>query len=120
MAGEISITGLLRLANGLLSAQQQINGTADQATANARQFTQSIATSETTISFTGVTAARWVAIKNTDATNYVDVGPDSTGLVGMIRLLAGESCVLPLKPSTTIKAQANSASVVISILALET
>lgn len=121
MANEINIQAALRLVNGPLNANQTIQDTADQTTAGALQNKQTIATGGSTISFSGLTAARWVCIQNTDAANYVDIGPDSGGsLVGMIRLKAGECCILPLKPSTTIKAIANTSAVVIALLALET
>ena len=63
---------------------------------------------------------RAIAIKNTDPTNYVEIGPDSAGtLIPLIRLLAGESCCLPVKPSITIKAQANTATCVVQMMAVD-
>lgn len=54
---------------------------------------------------------------NLDGTNYVDIGPESGGaIVGMIRLLAGESSGwMRIKPSTTLRTQANTASVKVRV-----
>jgi hypothetical protein len=52
------------------------------------------------------------AFQNLDATNYVEIGPDSGGaLVGFIRLEPGEFATMRLKPGITIRAQANTAAV---------
>lgn len=121
MANEISFTSELSVANGALNASQSVSSQATQATPGVLQIVQNIGTSVEAISFTGLTAARWVLFENLGPTNYVDIGPDSGGsLIGMIRLKVNECCVLPLKPSTTIKAQANTAAIDLAITALET
>jgi hypothetical protein len=120
MANEIRYATELSVTNGGQTASSPVTGQATQTTAGAIQQRQTITTGGATVTFTGLTAARWVQIKNVDATNWVDIGPDSGGLVGLARLLPGESMALPLKPSTTVKAIANVASVIIEKTALET
>lgn len=120
MANEIRFASELSVTNGGLTAGQSISGSATQTTPGVLQNRQTIATGGSTIAFTGLTAARWIQIKNIDATNFVDIGPDSGGLVGFARLKAGEDMKLPLKPGVTVKAIADTASVVIELTALET
>lgn len=120
MANEIQFASSLTVTNGGATAAQTVNGQATQTTPGVLQNRQTITTGGTTISFTGLTAARWILIKNVDAANYVDIGPDSTGLVALARLKAGESMQFPIKPSVTLKALANTASVIIEVTALET
>jgi hypothetical protein len=121
MADEIRFGQELTVTNGNQTAEITSSDNADQATVGVIQQKQTVTTGGVTVTFTGLTAARWVMIKNVDATNWVDIGPDSAGsLVGLARLLPGESMQLPLKPSVTVKAIANVASVIIEKTALET
>lgn len=120
MANEIQFASSLTVTNGGITAAQTVNATATQATPGVLQNRQTITTGGGTISFTGLTAARWILIKNTDATNFIDIGPDSTGLVALARLLPGESMQFPRKAGVTVKALANTGSVIIELTALET
>lgn len=121
MADEISFLQQLSVQNGSLGGQQYAQGTPDQATIGAYPKTQTITTSDTVISLTGPTAARWVQIKNTDATNYISIGPTSSGaIVKMARLLPGESMQFPLEAGAVLRGQAHTASVTIEYLLLET
>jgi hypothetical protein len=120
MANEIHLSAQLSVQNGTLNASQDAPTVADQTTPGVIQIVQNIGTSEETVAFTGLTAARAALFKNLGPTNYVDIGPDSTGMVGLIRLKAGESCVLTLKPAVTVKAQANTAAIDLAIMAAET
>jgi len=121
MSSEITATTTLNLNNGGLRAAPSFTKSADQATPGALSRKQTITTSTPqAISFTGLTTPRWVMFKNNDATNYITLGPDSTGMVAFARLLAGESMLFPADPSVTIKAQAHTASCDLLISALET
>lgn len=120
MADEIRGTVQLSVTNGALSASQDAPSVATQTTPGAIQLVQNIGTASETVAFTGLTAARWVLFQNLGPTNYVDIGPDSTGIVGLIRLKADESCMFPLKPGVTVKAQANTAAIDLAIMAVET
>lgn len=57
-----------------------------------------------------VAANRFVGFKNLDSTNYVTIGPDSSGQVDMLKLLPGDFAWLPLKAGVTIKGTANTAA----------
>lgn len=121
MANEIRVACELSVDNQQLTATQSASFQANQTTPGAIQVVQNIGTSAEDLVFTGLTAPRWVQLKNLDATNYVDIGMSDGGtLKALIQLRAGESCPFPLKPSTTVRAQANTAPINLSIMALET
>jgi hypothetical protein len=121
MANEITIASSLTAKNGSLTVTQEANTRADQTNKGGVQKIQNIGTSEEVVSLTGVTAARAILIKNLDATNFVDIGPESGGaMVGFARLKAGENCMLPLKPSVVVRAKADTAAVDIEYTVIET
>lgn len=120
MAGELRLNATLQIVNGSLNTKQQKDVRSDQTTAGYVSRKQTISTGGSTLTLTGVTTPRVLFIENTDPTNYVEIGPDSGGLVGMLRLYPGEPALLPLKPGVTIKAIANTANVVVSFTIAET
>jgi hypothetical protein len=121
MASEITVTTTLGLNNNGLRVSPSFTHSADQTTPGALSRKQTITTSTPqTVAFTGLTTPRWVLLKNNDATNYITLGPDSTGMVAFAVLLAGESMLFPASSTVTIKAQAHSGSCDLLISALET
>ena len=121
MANEISIAAALSARVGNVQLAAQATTQADQTSPGGVQRRQTVPTSDTALTLTGVATPRAIHITNLDATNYVDIGPESGGaIVALIRLRAGETCVFPIKPGTVIRAQANTASVTIESLVLET
>ena len=82
---------------------------------NAATETLSIATSEAEWTIpASIGNAGLMTIKNTDGTNYVQVGFATT--VYSLRLLAGQTALLPLEPATaSIFLKANSAACVVEI-----
>ncbi|MES2788123.1 MAG: hypothetical protein V4719_00780 [Planctomycetota bacterium] len=94
---------------------------ANQTTIGAQGDTQIVGTTEEVVGFGDLVAARWALFRNLDATNYVDIGPESAGaMVSLIRLKPGEACLLPLKPGVVLRAQANTAAIKLKKLILET
>lgn len=121
MSSEITLTTKLALAVGSVSLSHGATVRADQTTAGNVFLRQAVPTSDTVIVLTGVTTPRMISIKNTDATNYIDIGPTVAGAIApMIRLLPGEVCVMPLKPSVVLRGQAHTATVTIEYLIVET
>lgn len=127
MANEITITPALKLANGNLTETQSPG--AVQFTQNAQKmFKDTIALTagsdtniSTLIGATMLTTYGWAYIWNLDATNYVQLGPDSSGaIVPMIRLAKkGEApAVFRLEPGITLRAKANTGNCVILVLIL--
>ena len=121
MADEIQLASSLSVQNGNLNVTTSVSVRADQTTPGGVVRQQTIPTSDTIVTLTGVTTPRAILIENKDATNYVSVGPTATGaIVKLIRLLAGENCVFFIEPGVVIRAQANTASVIIQSTILET
>lgn len=77
-----------------------------------------VGTSEEEISFGDVLCPGWCLVENLDTTNYVDIGPDSSGMVEMLRIYPGMVQLLYLYPNVTLKAKANTAEVALLIRAL--
>jgi len=91
-----------------------------QASAGRGGGTQTIGTSESVISLANVSSLGYCIFQNLDATNYLDWGPESAGaMVVAGPLNPGEFCIVRLKPGTTYRAQANSASCRLDVRAYE-
>ena len=72
---------------------------------------QTIGTSaETVVVSADLTAYGYAYFRNLNATNFITIGPDSTGQIDFLKLLAGEYAIVPLKPGITIKATADTAA----------
>jgi len=106
MANELTISAAIAYAKSgatvnrsVPSASHTISGTA------VAQGVASIATSDTTI--TNVAAPGYVFVKNLDATNYVQVGPDATNW--FIKLKATQWAIFPIN-GTALHAKANTAA----------
>lgn len=120
MANEITLTSKMSVSKGNFVTALEVSGLKrTQDAIGATQGVLSIGTSEETISAGDVGTLGYAMFRNLDETNYVDIGPDSTGLVGFIRLEPGDVAMLRLKPGITIKAQANTAAVKLQVLILE-
>lgn len=121
MANEIRIIAKLSVNNGPVVSSMQRDKSFDQTTPGAWLGVQNIGTAEEVLSFAGVVAPCAMEIYNLDATNYVDIGPESSGaLVGCIRLAPGHSAVFPLKPSVVWRAKANGAACDVAYILAET
>lgn len=119
MANEITQTLTLTALSGDFSASASMTKSRDQTNKLKFDATLSIGTSEETITFGDLTTPRFMQVTNLDPSNYVRLGPDSTGMVPLIRLMPGDTCQIPLEPGITLKAQANTAPVRIGLLALD-
>jgi hypothetical protein len=103
MANELTLNTSINYTKGgaivtrtVNNYQVTISGTA------VTQGVQSIPTADTTLSI--VAAPGYVYVKNLDATNYVQVGPDATNW--FIKLLAGQHALFPIN-GTALHAKAN-------------
>lgn len=120
MANEITANIKLSVANGNLSDDMTVNGKIDQTTARSFNPVIDVGTSEEVISTGDIGTLGLVAFYNLDATNYVEIGPESGGsMVSFIKLKAGERALLRLTPGITIRAQANTATVKLQMLLLD-
>lgn len=111
MANEGSISVTVKVDNGNYSYKRALSGRFDQTNPRGgNPGVVTIGTSETTISFGSLSTPRVALFQNLDDTNFVEIGPDSTGLVEFIKLLPGQFAVLPLADSVTVKAKADTAA----------
>lgn len=120
MASEISINLQASLTNPVNST----SGTQlkDSFAPGVYKFTQATqllfaeaitcTTSDTAITFTGVTTQGWCMLQNLDGTNFVSVGPGNAGaIVNFVRLVAnGGHAVFQLDPSCQFRIKADTAS----------
>ena len=119
MAGEITQQISLQVTKNGATATMQPSARIDMAGTGINNNTQSISTSATLIDLSGITGAPGnLAIKNLDATNFVEIGGDSGLTVFKIKLRPGQSCMF--QPSSgTIYAKADTAAVLIQKLAID-
>lgn len=72
---------------------------------------QNIGTSAEAINIGDVATEGIAVFENLDATNFVEIGWDATGFQSAFKLLPGQFAIVPLNPSRTWQAQANTAAV---------
>lgn len=121
MANEITITLSASCANGYFkSAFQPGSIQLNQTAIGGHGPVVSVGTSEEALTFGDISTLGYMALRNLDTTNYVDIGPESGGaMVPMVRLKAGNVAIMRLKPGITVRAQANTAAVKLQVWALE-
>lgn len=121
MANEITLNVSMAVVNAKLKASFA-PGTLQvtQAAVGGHFPIISVGTSDEAIDDGDVGTLGYVAFRNLDSTNYVDIGPDSGGaIVPMIRLEAGDVAIMRVKPGITMRAQANTAAVKLQMFLLE-
>lgn len=122
MADEITVQTGLSVRNGTFTFSQQPGQIrVDQATAGGgNPGTLTIATSDTAIDLSDMTAPGYLWVRNLDDTNYVEIGPDSGGtMIPLVKLKAGEVALFRLAGSVTLKAKANTAACEVQLHCVE-
>ena len=120
MADEIKATVSINVENGTYKTTFNPGELSiDQTTQGAASGILSIGTTEETVSFTDVSSEGVAVFQNLDATNFINVGPDSTGIQNFLKIKAGEHCFLRLHPGITVKAKADTAACKMYFLVLE-
>lgn len=114
MANEITINLRMSVENGYLVQRFDPSGFSVTMTGTtADGAVQSIPTTlaGTLLGVTSVTTCGWSYFRNTDATNYVDIGVQVAGaFYPFVKLKAGEACVLRLGTNAPY-ARANTSAV---------
>jgi hypothetical protein len=121
MADEIRANLSLTVTKGSLSLSKLFNDTADMAGTKYSAGCQSIghAAHEALVVSGDIATAGWAYFRNTDATNFVQVGVDvSTAFHPLVKLLPGEACVLRLA-TTAVYAKADTAAVDLDYVVFE-
>jgi len=122
MSNELKLNVSVRAEKGSWKFERSLGQLqVDMANAGEGGYTQNIGTSEEVIGgLSDVTTFGWALFRNLDATQYVEIGPESGGsMVSFAKLLAGEFALLPLTPGITIRAQANTSAVGLEVHVLE-
>ena len=100
MANELSLTASLLYVKNGIRATDSVAGQMVSVAGNAIVGSSSYAapTADTALPLGGVTAPRYLWIRNLDSTNFVVV---KTGVGGTLiaKLLPGDICLVPLDPS---------------------
>jgi hypothetical protein len=119
MANEISIAVDLRVSNAPYTLTQTKRLQVDQTAIGEGGSVQVVGTTEEALDFGDVSTLGWLYLENLDDTNFVEYGPDSTGMVAFGKLEAGECAILRLKPGITVKAKADTAECKVLVRCLE-
>lgn len=120
MANEISLSFELRFAKGAARDGMPFGPATFTLTGTLHSHKQQVVgTTAEALDLGEITAGGFLAIKNLDATNYVQVR-GAAGQTPLARLRAGEGCVFRLDNAATAPTvQANTAAVTIEYLLLE-
>lgn len=113
MAGEIRAQLSLRVTKGNFDDSIAVSISADQAgVGGGNPGIVDIGTTDEPITAGDLASTKGHAVfRNLDDTNYVDIGPESNGvIVPTMRLKPGEFGYLPLVPDVTLRARANTAA----------
>ena len=78
-----------------------------------------VATSWTQISTGALASFDYLFLKNTDATNYIDVGNDDTEDGIFARLTPGRAMIIPAKSDKNYFARAHTAACVVNVVGVE-
>lgn len=116
MANEISLSSTLSYAKNKAAAKLATSFLATQAGDKYMAGVQIIGTAEESFTKGDVGTIGYLACRNLDATNFIQLGA-TTGVYS-IKLLAGEGCVVPWKASTTY-VKADTASCEVEFLLVE-
>lgn len=121
MANEITVTASINVAKGNFSRRIAPGAlTFDQAAQGQAGGVLEIGTSEESITLTDLGTLGWAYFRNLDTSNYVTWGPDSTGMVAVGRMEAGETAgPFRLEPGITLKMQANTAACNVEVIVFE-
>ena len=78
-------------------------------------------TSETALSFGGITVNGWCFLMNLDATHYVVYGPKNVGgtMEPMGKLMPGEFAWVRIAPSVVLRAKADTADILLDVRIFE-
>lgn len=120
MANEISVTCSLSASkNGAAISSGQLSDTADMAGDQMLTNVQVVGTTEEAINLGDVSTIGYVAFKNMDPTNYVELALDSLVTAQVFaKLLPGDITILKAK-TATMYAKANTAPVNLLVHAVE-
>ena len=116
MANEITVSATLRYAKAKAAASLATSFTASQTGDKYEAGIQQIGTTEEAVQQGDIGTICYIAVRNMDATNYVEFGAVTAQYT--VKLLPGEGAVVPWKRSALL-AKANTAAVEVEYLLIE-
>ena len=116
MANEVTVSATLKYAKAKVSNSLSTSYSATQTGDKYEAGVQIIGTTEEQLAKNDIGTIGFVAVRNMDATNYVQLGA-ATGAYS-VKLLAGEGCVLPFR-AANVFILANTAPVEVEYLLVE-
>lgn len=116
MGDEIRISATLRYAKNQESSSITTAFTADQTGSAFESGLQTVGTSEEALVKGDIGTIGYVGVRNTDATNFVELGAVTAEY--SVKLAPGEGCVMPWK-RTNIYAKADTASCKVAYTLIE-
>lgn len=119
MASEITVKAALSAGKGSTSVALSIGPTQFTLTGTKMlKNRQSIGTTEEALEMGEIASGGWFLCVNRDATNYVQIQAGS-GALAMVRLKAGEFCLLRFDSGATPYLKANTAACEVEYVLLE-
>ncbi|WP_254513842.1 hypothetical protein [Anatilimnocola floriformis] len=119
MSNEITTLVRLNITNGVYTDAFSASPTITQNTLGANSGIQTVGTSAEALAVGDVATLGLVCLLNTDATNFVQFGPDDSGTMKVVgRLKPGEAAQFRLEPGITLKLKADTASCKVRFLLL--
>ena len=121
MAGEINISGSVKMNKGNLSIERKVNSLLIDMTGNALYWNvQSVGITDEAVAIgadIGTLGVAW--FRNLDALHFVQIGIKPSGtFIPVARLKAGEFAILRLEPGVALYAMADTAPVQLEVLIL--
>jgi len=116
MANEVTISGTLRYAKSKAAASLSTAYSATQAGDKYQAGVQTVGTSEEVLDKNDVGTIGYLGVRNTDATNFVQLGAIAANY--SVKLLPGEGAIMPWKASN-VYVKANVASIDLEYLMIE-
>lgn len=119
MANEIQISSTLRYSKSPASASLATSYFDDQTGDKYQAGVQAVGTSEEVLDKGDVVTLGYLAVRNMDATNYIQVGATTANYT--IKLFPGKGCVLPWNPTgyQAVYVKANTAACNVEYLITE-
>lgn len=120
MPGTITIYQSVKVANGN-QKESVLPGTLSivQDAIGRGGHIQEVGTSDESLDFGDVSTHGWLFLRNLDETNYVEYGPDASGMVEIGKLEPGETALFRMVDGTDIKAKANTAACLVDVRCYE-
>jgi len=119
MAGEKQTSINFRVSKNNLSVSDTLALSEDLSGTDYYAKSWTVTTSWVAIPLDALASFDLIFIKNTDATNYIQLATDNASAKIFAKLSAGRGCFLTPDPAATLYWRANTASCVCNVIAVE-